>query len=130
MSHEEDNVLYYETSYGVVRWEYTASANLDVIDFKEMWRETRPWRGIKQYVDQVVEDLKHTVIRTLPDLNKVDVTVTVFDSQNIFHRLAILASQWWSGRAALSNYDKTIFIVIMYEKKNVLVVKLNFDGLI
>lgn len=129
MSHE-DNVLYYETSYGVVRWEYTASANLDVIDFKEMWRETRPWRGIKQYVDQVVEDLKHTVIRTLPDLNKVDVTVTVFDSQNIFHRLAILASQWWSGRAALSNYDKTIFIVIMYEKKNVLVVKLNFDGLI
>ena len=133
MAHEESNVLYYETSCGVVRWKYTASANLDVIDFKEMWRETRQWRGIKQYVDQFVEDLKHNVIRTLPNLNKVDVIVSVFDSQNIFHRLAILAVQWWLGhatRTTLSNYDKTIFIVIMYENKNVLVGTLKFDGLI
>ena len=133
MAHEESNVLYYETSCGVVRWKYTASANLDVIDFKEMWRETRQWRGIKQYVDQFVEDLKHNVIRTLPNLNKVDVIVSVFDSQNIFHHLAILAVQWWLGHAThttLSNYDKTIFIVIMYENKNVLVGTLKFDGLI
>jgi hypothetical protein len=134
MSKANKQLIYYETLSCKVNIKYVTTLN-DEFDIKveNIQREIGQCYGSDGYIRQFIEAIKEKVIRKLPELNKVEFILGVFDKNNIFHRIMIKTIDVMIYLLRLErkklNLYKTIFIQIKYYGNEVFIGSLNFEGI-
>ena len=132
---EDNQLIYYENLHSKVQWKYTSifEDDFQIIKLEDVWREENYCYGIERYIKQFIEGIKERVIRYLPELEKVQIILAIFDKNNLFHRLAISVTDMIIKILNLKrkklDYYKSIFVIIKYKGKNVFMGNLSFDGL-
>jgi hypothetical protein len=86
-----NNTICYETVRCKLKWKYKSFLNNDfeIIDVIDVEREMNYCFDSTQYIMAFINMLKHKVIRLLPDLNKVQISIGIFDKNNVLHRLMV-----------------------------------------
>ena len=68
----------------------------------------------------------------MPDLQKVNITIGIFDKENVLHRLLVgayfMICNILQREIHQKNFYKSIFTIVKYENKIVFMGDLNFDG--
>ena len=131
-------LLRYENLQCKVNFKYKTSIlnilndDFDIIDLKDIHRETRHCFGEEQYIKSFIEVMKEKVIKKLPKLNKVKIMLGVFDKNNMWHRFIVTTINMLSQIFKIerkANIYKSIIVIIEYENVVVFAGGLNFDGI-
>ena len=128
-------MICYESVRCKLRWKYKSFMNDDfeIINAVDVEREIKYCSDSTQYIMAFINMLKHKVIRLLPDLNKVQISIGLFDKNNILHRLIVGAYYVISGilkrPVKRKSLYKSIFTIIEYDGAVVFMGELNFDGI-
>jgi len=127
-------LIYYESLQCNVNFKYKTilKNDFDIIDLKDIYRETGYCFGEEQYIKNFIEVMKEKVIKKLPKLNKVKIMLGVFDKNNMWHRFMVTTLKMLSQILQLEkkiNFYKSIIVIIEYENKVVFTGNLNFDGI-
>jgi len=136
ITENNDQIIYYETVGSKVHWKYKSylQDDFEIIKLEDIWREEYYCYGVEQYILSFIEGIKEKVIRYLPNLKEVKMSICILDKDNLFHRLTIsvmeLISNMLNRKLKTIHYYKTIFIVIYYEGKNAFIGSLDFDKLV
>ena len=131
----ENKLIYYEDIHYKVNWKYKSLLKDDfvIINVTDIEREINYCYGSTQYIMSFIEMLKDRVIRLLPDLNKVKITIGVFDKDNVMHRLMVGAyyviCNILRRDVKVKSFYKTIFTIIEYEGHIVFMSDISFDGI-
>ncbi len=113
------------------KWKTIFENDFEIIDLKDIKRERRQCYGELQYIKNFIEVMKERVIRKLPQLNKVKITLGIFDKNNVIHRLMVSTFQMLFKILKIKkkiNLYKSIIVIIEYEGNVVFSANLNFDG--
>ena len=129
------NKICYECINYKLNWKYKSFLKDDytIISVTDIEREINCCYDSTQYIMTFIDMLKHRVIRLLPDLHKVKITIYVFDKDNVLHRLMVGAyyviCKILRMDAKRKNFYKTIFTSIEYEGNVVFMGGISFDGI-
>jgi len=113
------------------KWKTIFENDFEIIDLKDIKRERSQCYGELQYIKNFIEVMKERVIRKLPQLNKVKITLGIFDKNNVIHRLMVSTFQMLFKILKIEkkiNLYKSIIVIIEYEGNVVFSGSLNFDG--
>ena len=129
------NTICYETVRCKLKWKYKSFLNNDfeIINVIDVEREMNYCSNSTQYIKAFINMLKHKVIRLLPDLNKVKISIAIFDKKNVLHRLMVGA--YWiicdilKRPVKRNSIYKSIFTIVEYEGAVIFMGELNFDGI-
>jgi predicted transcriptional regulator len=128
-------LIRYEATHYKLTWKYKSLLKDDftIINVSEIEREINYCYDSTQYIMAFIDILKHRVIRLLPDLNKVEISIGVFDKDNVLHRLMVGAyyvlCNMLRKEVKKKNFYKTIFTIIRYEDNIVFMGNISFDGI-
>ena len=131
----EKNLICYEKIHCNVKWKYKSLLKDDfvIINTSDIEREINYCYGSTQYIMSFIELLKDRVIRLLPDLNKVKISIGIFDKDNLLHHLIIdvyyVICNILKKEIKLKKFYKTIFTIIEYENNIVFMGDISFDGI-
>jgi len=130
-----NKLICYEEIRYKLSWKYTSLLKDDfvIINTSDIEREINYCNDSTGYIMRFIEMLKHRVIRLLPNLNKVKISIGVFDKDNVLHRLMVGAyyviSNILKRDVIKKNFYKTIFTIIEYEGNIVFMGSISFDGI-
>lgn len=88
--------------------------------------------GSEQYIKKYIEYLKDNIIKPLPKLDKMKMYLSVFDKNNIIHRLLVDSFVMVCKILKMNcnnNLYKTIIVTIYYENENIFIGGINFEGI-
>lgn len=125
----------YEDIRYKVNWRYKSllKDDFEIINVLDIEREINYCDNSTQYIMRFIEILKHRVIRFLPDLHKVKISIGVFDKENVLHRLMIgayyVVSSILKKQITRNNFYKSIFTIIEYDGHIVFMGDISFDGI-
>lgn len=128
-------IICYEDIKYRVTWKYKSLLKDDftIINVSEIEREINYCNDSTQYIMTFIDMLKHRVIRSLPNLNKVEIIIGVFDKDNVLHRLIIgayyIICNMLKKEVMIKSFYKTIFTIIKYEDNIVFMGNICFDGI-
>jgi hypothetical protein len=128
-------LICYEEIHYKLNWKYKSllKDDFEIINVIDIEREIKYCFDSTQYIMSFIEILKHRVIRLLPDLNKVKITIGVFDKDNVLHRLMVgayyIISNILRREIKRKSFYKTIFTIIEYEGNIVFMGDISFDGI-
>ena len=128
-------LIWYEDIHYKLNWKYKSLLKDDavIINVTDIEREINYCYNSTQYIMSFIEILKHRVIRFLPDLNKVEIMIGVFDKDNLLHRLIVdayyVVCNILRRDLKINNFYKTIFTIIKYEGEIVFMGHISFDGI-
>ena len=94
--------------------------------------ETRRFKSVDDYIKGFIDDMKHNVIKRLPNLSLVEIHMGIFDKGNIIHRLIVTVANMLQDILKYKNricFKKSVFVMITYEGKIVFTGNLSFSGL-
>jgi hypothetical protein len=134
MSKANKQLIYYERLSCKVNIKFVATLN-DYFDIKveNIKREFGKCYGSDEYINQFIEVIKDNVIRKLPQLNKVQFIIGVFDKNNIFHRIMIKTIDIIVSILKLErkkiNWYKNIIVQVKYDGNEVFIGSINFEGI-
>lgn len=134
MSKANKQLIYYERLSCKVNIKFVTTLNDDFdIKVENIKREFGKCYGSDEYINQFIEVIKDNVIRKLPQLNKVQFIIGVFDKNNIFHRIMIktidiIASILKLERKKI-NWYKNIIVQVKYDGNEVFIGSLDFEGI-
>ena len=124
-------VINYEYLQCKVSFKYkTIIKDVDIIDLKDIHRESGYCFGKEQYIKCFIEAMKERVIRKLPKLNQVKIILGVFDKNNMWHRFIVTTIKMLSQILKIErkiNFYKCILVTIEYENAVVFNGCLHFD---
>ena len=84
------------------------------------------------YIRSFIEHIKDRVIKKCKNLNSVKIILTIFDKNNIIHKLIVVITNMMHNLLKIKgkiNYYKSIIVFVEYEGKPVFMGDLNFTGL-
>lgn len=128
-------LICYEDIHCKLNWKYKSLLKDDyvIISVTDIEREINYCYNSTQYIMSFIEMLKHRVIRLLPDLNKVQIMIGIFDKDNLLHRLAVGAyyviCNILRREVKIKDFYKSILTIIKYEGVIVFMGGLSFDGI-
>lgn len=131
----EQSLICYEQISSKIQWKYTTTFKDDFEDIKvtDIEREICYCYGSTQYIMGFIELMKHKVIRVLPNLHKVEISLGIFDEHNILHRLMVgtyyLINKILGKEIHKKNIYKSIFVIIKYYNNVVFMGDICFDGI-
>lgn len=130
-----NKLICYEDIYYKLNWKYTSSLKdyVEIISVTDIEREINYCYDSTQYIMTFIDMLKHRVIRLLPNLNKVDIMISVFDKDDVMHRLIVGAyyviSSILRREIKRKSFYKTIITIIKYEGNIVFMGDISFDDI-
>ena len=131
----DNKLIWYEHIHCKLQWKYKSllKDDFEIINTQDIEREIKYCYGSTQYIMGFIEMLKDRVIRLLPDLNKVKISIGIFDKDNVLHRLMIGAyyviCNILRKEVTKNGFYKTIFTIIEYEDNIVFMGNISFDGI-
>ena len=130
-----NKIICYEDIHCKLNWKYKSllKDDFEIINVIDVEREINYCSDSSQYIMSFISMLKHRVIRLLPDLNKVKISIGVFDKDNVLHRLMIGAyyviCNILRKEVKKNGFYKTIFTIIEYEDNIVFMGNISFHGI-
>jgi len=130
-----NKIICYEDIHCKLNWKYKSllKDDFEIINVIDVEREINYCSDSTQYIMSFISMLKHRVIRLLPDLNKVKISIGVFDKNNILHRLMVGAyyviCDILRKEVKRKSFYKSVFTVIEYDGGIVFMGELSFDGI-
>ena len=131
----ENKMICYEEVRCNLSWKYKSffKNDFELINVTDVEREINYCSNSTQYIMAFISMLKHKVIRLLPDLNKVQISIGIFDKNNVLHRLIVGAYYVISGilkrQVKKKSFYKSVFTIIEYDGGVVFMGELSFDGI-
>jgi hypothetical protein len=128
-------LICYQEIHCVLNWKYTSflKNDFEIIKVSDIEREIKYCNDSTQYIMRFIEILKDRVIRILPNLNEVKITIGVFDKNNLLHRLIVGAyyviCNILKRDVKRKNFYKSIITIIEYEGHVVFMGDISFDGI-
>ncbi len=113
-------LIYYQNVSCKTCIQFTNDSNKFRIEIKDPYIEYDKCYGEKQYIRHFIERLKTTIIKKLPNLNEVKISIGIFDKNNVWHSIIIQTVQMLSNILNLNikkNIYHTIFVVILYNNR-------------
>lgn len=124
--------MYYESiSFSVLlNKDYSNSYKINTIEKIE--RELFYCKSEIDYMKKFIEILKDNVIKKVSNINNLQIKLGIFDKNNIYHTLFILAVNELSKILSLPDlvqkyFTKTIFIIIYYKNNCIFSGGLSFN---
>ncbi len=90
------------------------------IKIKDQIIEYEYYKNDTQYIQLFIEQLKSKIIRKLPNLNKVNINLGVYDKNNIFHQIVLKTFHLLCDIFKIIHeikVEKTIFVLIYYDNE-------------
>lgn len=128
-------LIYYEYVHCKLDWKYKSflKDDYEIIHVSDIQREINYCSNSTQYIMRFIEIMKDRVIRLLPDLHKVKITLSIFDKDNVLHRLIIgtyyIICKMLRRDSKINIVYKTVFTTIEYEGTVVFTGHISFDGI-
>jgi hypothetical protein len=127
-------LIHYESLHCKVNFKYTSylKDDFEINGIEDIERNLSFCYGGEQYIKSFIDSLKDKVIKYLPQLNKVNFILAIFDKNNVMHRFIIATSEILRKMLGIErkiNYYKSIFVIIEYDNKIVFTGNLNFEGI-
>lgn len=128
-------LICYEDIHYKLTWKYKSALkdDFEIIKVTDIVEEINYCYGPTQYIMSFIDMLKHRIIRLLPKLNKVKITIGTFDENNILHRLMVgtyyVICNILRRDIKRKNLYKTIFTIIEYEGDIVFMSDISFDNI-
>ena len=128
-------LISYQAIHYKVNWKYKSlfTDDYQIINISDIEKEIFYCYDSTQYIMRFIEILKERVIRYLPDLNEVKLIISVFNKDNIIHRLLIdayyLLSNILTKHFKNINFYKSIFTTIKYKDKVVFAGHINIQNI-
>lgn len=104
--------------------------NFTINDLQDIKRKQKYCYGTDEYIKRFIRFLKDNVIRNLPELDKVEIKLCLFDKNNIWHKIMVCSIEMLFNILKIKekiNYYKSIFVIIYYKNEVVFNGMLNFE---
>jgi hypothetical protein len=131
----EQKIIYYENIHYKLNWKYKSllKDEYEITNITDIVKKIDFCYNSTQYIMIFIEMLKDKVIRLLPNLNKVQIIIGIFDKNNILHRLIVesynIICNILQNEFKEKNFYKSIFAIIKYNSNIVFMGEINFDGI-
>ena len=131
----EQKIIYYENIHYKLNWKYKSllKDEYEITNITYIVKKIDFCYNSTQYIMIFIEMLKDKVIRLLPNLNKVQIIIGIFDKNNILHRLIVesynIICNILQNEFKEKNFYKSIFAIIKYNSNIVFMGEINFDGI-
>lgn len=132
---DDKNLIYYENIHSKIHWRYTSilKDDCELINVTDITREIGYCYGSDQYIMRFIEILKDRIIRYLPELDKVQIILGIFDKNKMLHRLMVgvlhLINKILKRGLNEKKLYKSILTIIKYKNEVVFIGDLCFDGI-
>ena len=133
----EQMLICYEEIHYKINWKYKSLLKDDFtnINVTDIEREINYCKDSTQYIMRFITMLKDRVIRLLPDLNKVKISIGLFDKENVLHRILVgayyvICNILKKKAVSPNKMYKTIITIIEYEGNIVFMGSISFDGIL
>jgi hypothetical protein len=106
--------------------------NEDDIKLYNLEKEIIYCKNDVDYIRTFIEHIKDKVIKKCKNLNSVNIILSIFDKNNIIHRLMVVITTMMHNLLKIKqkkNFYKSIIVFVEYEGQPVFVGDLNFTGL-
>jgi len=85
-------------------------------------KENKRFNTVEQYFYHIINNIKDNVIKKFENLKLIKIQLSIFDKDNIWHRLIISVSKLLVDFLKLKNnidFSKSIFVCVEYNNKPV-----------
>ena len=92
----------------------------DVERLENIHHKIRPYKDSDHYIKGFIDHIKHNVIKKFPNLSLIEIGISVFDKNNILHRLIVTVANMLQDILKIKGkFDtkNTVFVVVTYENK-------------
>jgi hypothetical protein len=92
----------------------------DVERLENIHHKIRPYKDSDHYIKGFIDHIKHNVIKKFPNLSLIEIAISVFDNNNILHRLIVTVANMLQDILKIKGkFDtkNTLFVVVTYENK-------------
>lgn len=92
----------------------------DVERLEDIHHKIRPYKDSDHYIKGFIDHIKHNVIKKFPNLSLIEIGISVFDNNNILHRLMVTVANMLQDILKIKGkFDtkNTVFVVVTYENK-------------
>jgi|LauGreDrversion4_2_1035121.scaffolds.fasta_scaffold06638_3 hypothetical protein len=104
----------------------------EIQKIEDIQQTIRKFKNTDDYIRHFIDTIKSKVIKTLPNLNLVQIQLQLFDKTNIIHRLFENATKMLFYILSIKHdvyFKKTIFVTVTYEGKLVFAGGIDFNGM-
>jgi hypothetical protein len=91
------------------------------------------FKNSDMYILNFIDNIKHNIIKKLPNLKLVLIDLAVFDKNNILHRFIVTISNLIQDLLKFKNkidIYKSVLVSVLYENKIMFMGGINFTGLV
>jgi len=92
----------------------------DVERLENIHHKIRPYKDSDHYIKGFIDHIKHNVIKKFPNLSLIEIGISVFDNNNILHRLIVTVANMLQDILKIKGkFDtkNTVFVMVAYENK-------------
>jgi hypothetical protein len=92
----------------------------DVERLEDIHHKIRPYKDSDHYIKGFIDHIKHNVIKKFPNLSLIEIGISVFDNNNILHRLIVTVANMLHDILKIKgkfNTKNIVFVVVTYENK-------------
>jgi hypothetical protein len=92
----------------------------DVERLENIHHKIRHFKDSDHYIKGFIDHIKHNVIKKFPNLSLIEIVISVFDKNNILHRLMVTVANMLQDILKIKDkFDtkNTVFVMVAYENK-------------
>jgi hypothetical protein len=92
----------------------------DVERLENIHHKIRPYKDSDHYIKGFIDHIKHNIIKKFPNLSLIEIVISVFDKNNILHRLMVTVANMLQDILKIKGkFDtkNTVFVMVAYENK-------------
>ena len=111
---------------------YKSLSEYHILGLSDIKKEIMYFKNTDTYIKSIIDYIKHDVIKHFKNLNSIQVSLHIFDKNNIIHTMMIKIANMLKK---LSKYDgyksfyKTVIVCVEYEDNIVFLGGVDFTGL-
>jgi hypothetical protein len=109
-------------------YQYFWEENYKINKISNFHKQIIECKTMNQYLNIIINFIKDEVIRKFPDINKLKIQISSINNDNIYHQIIMRVSKFICEKLKIKefNYNKSVFIIIWYEKKLIFMTNINF----
>lgn len=111
---------------------YKGLSEYHILGLSDIKREIRYFKNTDSYIKSIIDYIKHNVIKHFKNLNSIQVSLHIFDKNNIIHTMMIKIANMLKKLSKYDDYKsfyKTVIVCVEYENNIVFLGGIDFTGL-